>query len=187
MSDEIAVVDLDSGEVRHSLRSRCSTHSIIPAEQPSRGATLLLSPDGEELYVFYGTFRQCAERWNLKTGTMAWQLNRAKNGQQAKSMGVKTEFLLGPEHIFYPASDKAVYALSRSTGELRKVASDADTYLAPLLVKDNLLVATATAGWEGSECGSAKHCALWGIDIAKGNVLWRHTLPPGARALHFGV
>lgn len=179
--DEIAVVDLGTGEVRHSLRSRCSTHSIIPAEQPSSGATLLLSPDAEELYVFYGTFRHCAERWNLKTGKMAWQLNRARNGEQARSVGGKTDVLLGQEYLFYPGGDKAVYALRRSSGELRRIASKADMYYAPLLVQGSLLVITATASWDDDECGSAKECSLLGIDIAKDIVLWRHALPPGAR------
>jgi outer membrane protein assembly factor BamB len=180
-SEEIAVVDLGTGEVRHSLRSRCSTHSIIPAEQPSSGATLLLSPDGDELYIFYGTFRHCVERWNLKTGTMAWQLNHARNGEEVRSVGGKTDLLLGQEHLFYPGGDKAVYALARSTGELRRIASKADMYYAPLLVQGNLLVITATASWDDDECGSAKQCSLLGIDTAKDIVLWRHALPPGAR------
>jgi outer membrane protein assembly factor BamB len=181
VTDEIAVVDLGSGEVRHSLRPRCSTHSVIPAEQPSRSATLLIGPEGDEVYIFYGTFRYCAERWNLKTGAMAWQLNHANRGEQATSVAGKHTYLLGDEHIFYPAEDKALYALRRSTGELRKLQGDAETSLSPLLVQGNLLVATAVPSWESRDCGNAKQCSLWGIDVAKGTVLWRHTLPPGAR------
>ena len=175
---EIAVVDMETGDVRQRLRPRCSTHSIIPPDSPDIHSSMLFAGDGQELYLFYGTFRFCAERWNLTAGAMAWQTNQAKQGQRGREEAGEIPFVVGEDEIFYPAEDKAVYAIRRSTGQLRRLIADPDNLLAPVLQQGKLVVVAATAGWEGQACGQAKKCMLWGVDREKGAVLWRYALPP---------
>jgi|GEM_PF-3804408 len=183
-SEEIAIVEIASGEVRHRLRPHCSSHSIMPVQVPGHTSPLLLSPDGQELYLFYGDFRFCAERWNLGSGKMAWQLNHADRDERGRAEGFEVPFLLGDDLIVYPARDRGVYAFKRSTGELRKLLTDPEYNLAPAFSRGNLLVVSATPTWEHRDCGSSKNCSLFGVDIAKGAVAWRYVLPPDTRMGH---
>jgi outer membrane protein assembly factor BamB len=181
----LAVVDLADGTERHRLRPRCSTHSIIPANQPSSSSPLAFSDDGEEMYLFYGFNRFCVERWNLRSGSLAWQVNRRGAGE-ASVIGGKLESLLGHDLLFYPAGD-GVYAVERQSGELRKVLGDAEHRLVPALADDTLLVVTAIPAWEHGDCNDAKNCALWGVDLAQGNVRWRYALPTESKSSRRGA
>ncbi len=173
---EIEVVDITTGALVHGLVPRCSTHSIIPANEPSPGEPLLLSPDGHELYLFYGINRACVERWNLRTGELVWQINRQADKTQLGKLRGDTRLLLSEDRIFYTAADEAVYGIDRATGELRQVVGDHDSHLVPELRQDNLLLVSATPAWEQQDCKRAKSCSLWAVDLAKGTVLWRYAL-----------
>jgi outer membrane protein assembly factor BamB len=185
--DEIVVVDLATGEARHRLRPRCSSHSIMPVQTPNWTAPLLLGSDGQELYVTYGDFRFCVDRWDLGTGTLVWQLNQRREGETVRTEHGKSPFLLGDELVLYAGADSAVYGLSRSKGELRKIVAEAEQVLTPAFVQGNLLVVTAVPSWEHRDCGDAKKCALWGVDLAKGAVLWRYALPADGRIGSHGL
>jgi outer membrane protein assembly factor BamB len=179
--DEIVVVDLATGEERHRLRPHCSSHSIMPVQTPGWTAPLWLAPDRQALYVTYGDFRFCVDGFDLRTGALSWQLNRPIQGETLRSVQTKSALVLGDELLLYGASDNGIYALSRSKGELRKVLGDSEQVLAPAFVQGDLLVATAVPNWEHADCANAKKCALWGVDLAKGSVLWRYALPADGR------
>lgn len=142
---------------------------------------MVFSEDGNELYLFYGTFRNCVERWDLPSGRRVWQINHAERGEMPYHSSGHAKFLLGPDKIVYSGS-KAVYAIRRIDGEMRGVLSAGDSRLDVDYLRGNLLIVAASATWDGSDCGSAKNCALWAVDLGKaegekGNVLWRHNLP----------
>lgn len=80
------------------------------------------------------------------------------------------------ERIVYAAAD-GIYQIRRRDGELAKIVDLEQNTLIPTYLKGNLLVLAATASWDGRDCTSAKSCSLWGVDITKHTVLWRHTLP----------
>jgi len=173
---EVFVSDVATGQDRHILAPRCSTHSIIPANEPGPWAPALLGEDND-LYLFYGINRFCIDRWDLRTGKLVWQTNRDK-GFVSSSPG-QQRFLMDDERIVYAAAD-GIYQIRRRDGDLAKILDNEQNVLAPAYLKGNLLVLAATASWDGRECSSAKSCSLWGVDLTKHAVLWRHTLPKAA-------
>jgi outer membrane protein assembly factor BamB len=183
---ELAVFDLSTGEAVRRFEPRCSTHSIIPPDEPSASSPVLFSEDGEDLYLFYGTFRTCAERWNLRSGKRAWQLN-SKQGVGAPRRGSEgPHFLMGADRIVY-LGNKAVYSLDRKRGELRTVLADPEQHLVPTYLQGNLLLVAANATWDGSDCKNAKSCALLAVDLDQAKVRWRHALPKlGSNWRHVG-
>lgn len=171
---EVHVLDLVTGEITQRLRPRCSTHSIIPANEPSVFSHLLLSQDGEELYLFYGINRACAERWNLRDGTMAWQVNR--NSGLLSITQSSSPILLDADVILYPG-DRTVYAIRRKDGQFHEVITSPDNHLLPKFVRGDLAIIAATPTWDRSGCENGKNCSLWAVDIKTGAVVWRHALP----------
>jgi hypothetical protein len=175
-SMEIRVRDLSTGAITQTLTTHCSTHSIIPANEPSAYDPVLLSEDGQEMFLFYGFNRYCAERWNLKAGKMIWQINRANDDEKVSSTAGRSLMLMDENIIAYLGS-KGIYSIRRRDGELRKVVESSDYNLVPTYLHNGLLVATATARWDGSDCHSAKNCSLWGIKTSTDEIAWRYALP----------
>jgi outer membrane protein assembly factor BamB len=173
---EISVLDLDSSEVQQRFDPRCSTHSIIPPNAPSPSDPLWFSEDGNDVYFFYGINRYCAERWDLRTGKRVWQLNRADRYQMPSTTYRDHPFVVGPEVLVYAAGNN-VYAIRRRDGELRKVIDSADMHLEPRYLHGGHLILAASATWDDADCNQAKNCAIWSIDLDKGEVSWRYSLP----------
>jgi outer membrane protein assembly factor BamB len=171
---EVFVSDVATGNELRVFAPRCATHSIIPANQPGPSAPVLLSDDGNDLYLFYGFNRFCIDRWDLRSGTRVWQVNRDKGFLETSAR--ETRLLADDERIVYVGTD-GVYQVRRRDGEVVKLVGSEQSKLVPTYLANNLLVLAATPAWESAECKRAKICALWGVDLAKREVRWRYTLP----------
>ncbi len=171
---EVFVSDVATGQERHVFAPRCSTHSIIPANEPRPSGPALLSEDGNDLYLFYGFNRFCIDHWDLRSGKLVWQTNRDKGFVDMSVRDLR--ILMDDGRIVYVGTD-GVYQIRRRDGEVAKIVDREQNKLVPTYLKDNLLVLAATASWDSFECKRAKTCALWGVDLAKREVLWRYVLP----------
>jgi hypothetical protein len=172
----INVIDMGDGKVMRTLQPLCPTYSTGTNQRLTASAKYQL--DGEDLYVFHGVF-PCVDRWDLKTGTRTWQLDQKSDGPGPGVFDTgKGSLLLGDEHLFYSV-DSAVYALRKSDGHLRRILFDAGANFATQLVQRNLLVIAVTPHLGTKDWANSENCSLWGFDINKREVLWRHNLPPG--------
>ena len=134
---EVFVSDVATGQETHVFAPRCSTHSVIPANEPSLSVPALLSEDGSDLYLFYGFNRFCIDRWNLRSGKLVWQTNR--NDGFVDSSPRELRFLMDDERIVYVGTD-GVYQVRRRNGEVTKIVDREQNKLVPTYLKDNLLV-----------------------------------------------
>lgn len=158
----INVIELEDGKIRQSLQARQSN-------------LVSFQLDGEDLYVFNG-LSSFVDRWSLKTGNRKWHTNSTGLGPDIFRRG--WGLVLGGEHLLY-SFDGAVYAIRKSDGTLERIAFDAEVKPTVLLAQGNLLVIATTPQWDSDDWAKSKNCSLWGFDIAKRVVLWRHNLPNG--------
>ena len=118
------------------------------------------------LYIIFGSFDGCVQRYNLQNGQLSWQYS-----QQDAFNFFMDDFhpiLTGSQLIFN--YEHSLYSINKQDGSVQILLADPDYELIPLqLSGDNLLVrARRTRGTERFE--------LWGINVPKGDRIWQMQL-----------
>lgn len=156
------LLDAGDGEVTVGVEPRCRSLRTFPDETASASSRRVFSPDGGSMFVQFGHFRLCFQRWDLRTGKQVWGGNFAD-----RELG--TIALLGGGALLI-ATDKAVHALDQETGALRTIVKDAEHKLQPVVARADLVVVTAVPSWDSSN----KRFFLWGYDPRTGQRLWQY-------------
>jgi hypothetical protein len=118
------------------------------------------------LYLIYGFFDGCVQRYDLQNGQMSWQYTQ----QDAFNFSIDDlrPILTDPHLIF--GFENSLYLINKQNGSVQMFFNDPDYELIPLhLTGDNLLVRARRR--RGSE-----RFELWGINIASGDRLWQMIL-----------
>jgi outer membrane protein assembly factor BamB len=156
------LLDAGDGEVTVGVEPRCRSLRTFPDETASASSTRLFSPDGGSMFVQFGHFRFCFQRWDLRTGKQVWGDNFAD-----RELG--TIALLGGGALVI-GTDKAVHALDQETGALRTIVKDTEHKLQPVVARADVVVVTAVPSWDSS----SKRFFLWGYDPKTGQRLWQY-------------
>ena len=160
----VDLVDAASGKVNRTLHVECRNPASQSLDTPDIDAKFLFSEDGQEMYVVYGSFNRCVERWNLSEGKIAWQ-NRSRG-----SLSPQTSFLLtDPALLAFDGSQVRFFARSNGAGHV--LLADQDNKFTPLAGQNGVVALFATPSWD------SHHPALWGIDAETGKRLWSAALP----------
>ena len=156
------LLDAGDGEVTVGVEPRCRSLRTFPDETATASSTRMFSPDGGSMFVQFGTFRLCFQRWDLRTGKQVWGGNFADRG-----LGTITLLGGGPLLI---GTEKAVHALDQETGALRTIVKDAEHKLRPVVARTDLVVMTAVPDWDYSNT----RFFLWGYDPRTGQRIWQY-------------
>lgn len=160
----VDLVDAATGRVNRTLHIECREPGSYSLDTPGLGANFLFSEDGQEMYVVYGRFNRCIERWNVSEGRVAWQ-NRSREG-----LSSTTRFLLSDQALL--AFDRSrVCSIARSSGASHVLLADNDHKFKPLAGRNGVVAMFATPSWD------SHHPALWGVDAETGKRLWSVALP----------
>jgi len=160
----VDLVDAASGKVNRTLHIECRNPASQSVETPDIYAKFLFSEDGKEMYVVYGSFDGCIERWNLSEGRIAWQ-NRSREG-----LSPQTSFLL-TDLALLAFGGSQVRSFARPDGARHVLLADKDHEFKPLVGQNGVVALFATPNWD------SHHPALWGVDAETGKRLWSAALP----------
>ncbi len=156
------LLDPATGDVTTSVDPRCRSLKTFPDEGAGAFSTRMISPDGASMFVQFGDFRLCYQRWDLRTGKLVW-------GDNFADRGLGPIALLGGGTLLI-ATDKAVHALDEETGARHSVVQDDQHNLQPVIARAGLVVVTAAPNWDSSK----KRFFLWAHDPATGRRLWQY-------------
>jgi outer membrane protein assembly factor BamB len=136
-----------------------------PASQPAK------------VYIFYGLFNACVQRWDISSGTMDWQYL-----EEDQSLDTSNDIpVLLADGTLYYVQGYQLRSLDAATGSQTRTLADTQDYeFVPLMVSGDRLLVRATR-----TKGSTRY-ELWGYDLATGKNLWKDPLlksspldPPG--------
>jgi outer membrane protein assembly factor BamB len=157
------LIDADSGRVSHTLNIQHHDSVFHKLTTPDGRARFLPSDDGRDIYVVYGFFDECVERWDVGQGTMVWQ-NRIRGSHSPDA------FLVSDQGLLIFESDE-VSLIARSDGAARHFLVDKDRRFRPLAARDGVVVVYAAPTWDSQQK------TLLGVDAASGKQLWSAALP----------
>jgi outer membrane protein assembly factor BamB len=162
----VDLVDATTGKTQRTLHIQ--NHDLVfhQLATPDAKAKFLFSEDGRELYVIYGFWDLCAERWNLDDGTMVWQSRR-------KGTNSADTFLL-TEQALLVFTGREVRSIARANGAAHTLLEDKDNTFRPLVGQNSVVVVFATPSWD------SRQATLWGVDAGTGKQLWSAALPKEA-------
>ncbi len=154
--------DPATGQVVQSFPGNCQEGDYRD-ELPIYSPNIVFDPSGETVYFLYGLLPACAQRWNLETGQLEWQLS-------------------APDHYFdrfnspplmadgrlYGSYSGRVVAVDAEQGEIALLADEQDYELALQEKLGNTLIVLARR-----QRGSTRY-ELWGMDADSGRVLWEY-------------
>jgi outer membrane protein assembly factor BamB len=118
------------------------------------------------LYLIYGTFDGCVQRYSLQNGQLSWQYSQ-EDSFNFSTLDINP-ILTGSQLIFN--NEHTIHTINKHSGAVITLIHDPDYELIPLqLSGENLLVrARRTRGSERFE--------LWGFNTATGSSLWQITM-----------
>ena len=173
--DQLMIIDRDNGdafvsiidpatgkEVQH-LAPKCTADPESIPDTLETDAAVVMDSD-QSLYLMYGTFTACVQRWDVTGGKLAWQ-----TGLKDASFTIADDIypLVSDDSIFVNGRN-AVYAVSKKDGKSRALINNADYEFVPLAIHTNTLIVRAKR-----TRGSTRY-ELWGVDIPSGKSLWQH-------------
>lgn len=162
------------------ITPRCSESddpaSLSHADTIDTDSGIIYDSSQQALFLIYGDFYGCVQRYNLPGGEVAWQTRHAGG------------FYSGPNAITPVVTDGRLYfgygnqlgAVDMTSGEFTLLQDVADTEFLPLALSGDRLVVRAR------ERRGSESFALWGLDVFSGARLWTYSFgedepldPPG--------
>ena len=117
----------------------------------------------DELYLVYGDFTGCVERYDIKSGEVNWQTTN-EDGFYFSAHGFS--WLLTETHLYF-GYGQVLYAVDKDSGAMQPLLEGEDHDFVPLAVLgENLVVrARRTRGSERFE--------LWAVNVDSGELAWQ--------------
>ncbi|MFH2038113.1 MAG: PQQ-binding-like beta-propeller repeat protein [Chloroflexota bacterium] len=162
-----SLIFLDPSDGHEALRITPSCQAENSLEN-DLGLDAGIVPDEAEnsVYIIYGIFDGCVQRYNLQNGQRSWQFS-----QQDAYNFFNDDFhsILTESHLIFNHEHR-LYTINKHSGSMQILFDDPDYELIPLYLSgDNLLVrARRTRGTERFE--------LWGINMTMGDRVWQMIL-----------
>lgn len=163
-NNDYSLIFLDPSDGRQSMMitPTCKVENSLENDL-DLDAGIIHDEAENSLYLVYGMFDGCVQRYNLQNGQMSWQYTQEDDfGFSADEIN---PILTGSQVIFN--DEHTLYAINKQSGSVQALFYNADYELIPYhLAGDNLLVrARRTLGSERFE--------LWGINTTTGIRLWQ--------------
>jgi outer membrane protein assembly factor BamB/DNA-directed RNA polymerase subunit RPC12/RpoP len=152
--------------------------TITPSCQSENSLENYIDPDSgfiydegsNSLFLIYGSFDGCIQRFDLDNGQMDWQYTQ--DDAFAFFMEGFRPLMAGSR--FYFNDEHNLYVVDKQTGAVQLLVNDPDYEMLPLMLSGKNLVVRArrTLGSERFE--------LWGLDATDGTRLWQMNLKGSA-------
>lgn len=162
---EVLLIDPATGKETLQFAPECDLDHPFGPEAITKNASMMV--DGQDLYLFYGFFQKCVQRWDLSTGSMMWQQPMDMN-LPSGLMYEDVRLVVGDQLVF--ATDASinnqVIAINTKTGDI-KTLLDGDGYGYRIVAAhNNTLILGKWPDWD-----TRRH-SLIGVDIRSGKELW---------------
>ncbi len=163
----LGLFDATTGtEVTH-LEPTCDANG--ETDNMSNDSNLIFDPASQptKVYILYGLFNACVQRWDLSSGTLDWAYVEQDQNLDDSS---DTPALLANDELYYVQGNE-LRTLDAATGKISKTLENTSDYsLVPLLASGQDLIVRATRTQ-----GSTRY-ELWGYDLISGKNLWKRPL-----------
>jgi outer membrane protein assembly factor BamB len=160
----LSIINPTDGSERQTLKPICSGSSSSMTDDARLDSPVLVDSDQKSLYILFGFFNTCVQRWDATTGELIWN---------ASFEDISFFSGHGPQPILiddalYVASENQLVAVNRADGAWRTLIDDPDYEFVPLAVQDGVLIVRAkrTRGTTRFE--------LWGVNSEAGERVWQH-------------
>jgi len=164
----IDFIDPASGKTTQQIAPHCPpAHASFGNEYPRADTPMLFNADGSALYLMYGFFKKCAQRWDIAAGQAQWEV--PLDDQQVPAIWSDSLPLLTDQAIF-ASNQGTIWALDTSSGAVRTLVDEKEYTLVPLALRDGTLIAIAAPTWDSTRL------ALWGLDATSGERRWQVAL-----------
>jgi outer membrane protein assembly factor BamB len=164
----IDFIDPASGKATQQIAPHCPpAHASFGNEYPRADTPMLFSADGSALYLMYGFFKKCAQRWDIAAGQAQWEV--PLDDKQVPTIWLDNAPLLTEQAIF-TSNEGQIWALDTGSGAVRTLVDEKEYTLVPLALRDGTLIALAAPTWD------SHRLALWGLDATSGERRWQVAL-----------
>lgn len=163
--------DSATGAITRRLQPIC-THSSGSFDETiyEYDAVFLYDPASRALFLAYGSSEGCVQRWDLAADTNDPEWSAHLTYEDGFNGSYDQTFLLDAGTLYLSSLGGYIRAFDAQTGEWREVVREDDAETTLLGVQDGVALLQVT-----SARGTRKY-ALWGVDAASGDVLWRYSL-----------
>jgi outer membrane protein assembly factor BamB len=163
-------LDPRDGTTRQVITPVCSTDPssdrVFDHEYLDDDEGILFEPTGESLYLVYGSYFGCVQRYSLPSGDLLWQTIT----EDYFNISHEGFFPLLIEGMLYFGEENRLLGVDTKTGELTTLLEQEDREFVPLALVDETLIVRVmrTRGSQTFE--------LLGVDPQTGQEIWRHAL-----------
>lgn len=132
---------------------------------------IFINPTDQSLFLIFGTINNCAQRIEPASAELVWRTSITDDLPILRD----DDPLLFSAEATYLASGGTLLAFANSDGSLSQVISSSDYELAPLALRDGVLLV------EAQRTRGSRRVELWGIDLASGTQRWQYQLQAADR------
>ncbi|MFN2216685.1 MAG: PQQ-binding-like beta-propeller repeat protein, partial [Anaerolineales bacterium] len=127
---------------------------------------ILVDDSTNSIFVVYGLFKGCIQKFDLSTGQLSWQYTQ-ENDFNSLNRGF---YPLVVDRQFYFTDDHDLYSLNMDDNSVHLIMQNPDYDFQPLALDGNMVIVRArrTRGTERFE--------LWGVDLSSGTQIWQMVL-----------
>lgn len=127
---------------------------------------LFVSPNGQDFYLVFGSFAQCAQRWDAKSLKMVWS-TPLPQGFSPSLDGLLPTF---SSDTLYLANDSAVLALAQDGGAAHIAVTNPDYRFQVMSTHGDDVIVQAT-----NQHGTTQY-QIWAVNGASGQAHWKFDL-----------
>jgi outer membrane protein assembly factor BamB len=168
-------LSLADGSILRQITPACLRSDGNASSELNTTSLFLFDPDpsvessSRALYIFYGWYPGCIERWDAASATRVWQTETDEGYSPSSDYAA----LITPETVYF-ADGERLWSASSADGQIRMLSEDGDYEMVPLAVEQGVLILRTKRTRGSTQFG------LRGFDPAKGNILWDHAIPNSA-------
>lgn len=159
-------LDPATGEVTRRLTSACvAADEFYSSELDYYDTTVFYDEPTETLYLIFGSFEGCVQRWAPEAETPAWDAHLTS--EEGFSSSYDLTPLIEGDTLYLSTENGRLWAFDTTTGDWRTVLAEEDNRFRVLGALEGVVVVQAV------ETRGSFEYALWGVDAATGEVLWK--------------
>ncbi|GAB4191426.1 MAG: hypothetical protein OHK0022_05140 [Roseiflexaceae bacterium] len=163
----IELLDPATGQVARTIAPSCPSPDGSIAPRFYDASPVLVSPDGNSLFVVFTIFDACIQRWDVDKDDLVWQTYL--DSEAAPSSWDEDNYHLTRDTIFV-ANDGVLSALDTASGAVKLLVQDEEQNLRVVAATDSTVILKTAPDWD------SRKQALWGIDRANGERRWQFAL-----------
>jgi LSD1 subclass zinc finger protein len=159
--------DPATGAVTRRLTPACTYNDGRSTDELDSDSPVIFDQVNQALYLVFGSPETCVQRWAAAGDVPAWDTHLTS--EDGFSSAYNLWPLLTHEAVYLGTENGRLWSFDVATGAMRQLLSEEDTQFILLAEQDGVLLMRAL-----NTRGTRKY-ALWGVEAATGNVLWKHS------------